>query len=98
MFRHSWQISLQDLLIVILKSREFRESGHEEPCKHLQFPPPAMQYATMHGESWIDHERMQTPERVLLVHIHEQERRDLTHALAIAHFRVVHRVRGEHVE
>ena len=48
------------------------------------FPPvPPL---TVHGVLGVGEELGQRPEGVFLVEVHEQDGRDLTHALAVAHF------------
>jgi len=80
---------------VLLQTHELGEAVREEAC-------PVMTHGTwrqtMHAVPTVGHERVQCPEGLLLVHVEEEERGHLRHALAVAHVRVVHRVGGEHGE
>ena len=59
----------------------------------------AMDKETVHVVLWGGHELAQGPEGVLLgVEVHQEEGRDLGHALAVANLCVEHAVGRQHVE
>ena len=58
-----------------------------------------MDKEAVHVVLWCRHELTQGPEGVLLgVEVHQEEGRDLGHALAVAHLCVEHAVGRQHVE
>ena len=59
----------------------------------------AVNKEAVHVVLWCGHELTEGPEGVLFrVEVHQEQRRDLGHALAVAHLRVEHAVGRQHVE
>ena len=52
----------------------------------------------MFGMSFVTKQSGERPERILLIHIHEEQSGDLTHTLTVADLHVVHGVGRQHVE
>lgn len=74
---------VQNFLMMFLKSQEFRKTLDKK---------------TVHCVLGAREELDQGPEGVFLVHVHEEQGRDLTHPLAVPDLRIIDRISSENME